>query len=429
MRDNAVIALSDIFNRIGMRPIAYPSLKESDPLSNPLDLYDVRFWLFAGIAVVVLNALVHRRARSWTFAVLNLGFLGLYLGKKALVLGVGLLILGPFLRLMRAGRTGTAWSLLAATGTLGLFVFHKRPDLFVVRLPALEHLEYLLATIGFSYVALRLYELGRAVHEGRHEPPGFAATVNYLLPFHMLAAGPIQAYDEFVTQPAIPPRLGVADALGGFDRIAAGLFKKYVLANLIQRLFLTDYRSAGPYVLLEAQLKFLWLYLDFSAYSDVAVGVGRLMGVATPENFDRPYLARNIIEFWERWHISLSLFIRRNIFIPVQLALMRLTDGRRPLQIASLAFTASFLLCGLWHQINLRWLAWGAFHAAGLVACNIYRTRLTRRLGGRKGVNKYMANRWIRAASTALTFEFNAAAVFIVTYPFEVPTWIPGLSS
>ncbi len=101
-----------------------------------------------------------------------------------------------------------------------------------------------------------------------------------------------------------------------FDRIASGLFKKYVLANLIKRLFLTDYRSAGLYVLLEVQLTFIWLYLDFSAYSDVAVGVGRLMGVATPENFNRPYLARNIIEFWERWHISLSQFIRRNIFIP-----------------------------------------------------------------------------------------------------------------
>ena len=83
------------------------------------------------------------------------------------------------------------------------------------------------------------------------------------------------------------------------------------------------------------QLNYLWLYLDFSAYSDIAVGVGRLMGVATPENFNRPYLARNMIDFWERWHISLSLFIRRNMFIPIQLALMRRTDGRRPLLVAS----------------------------------------------------------------------------------------------
>jgi alginate O-acetyltransferase complex protein AlgI len=394
-------------------------------LSSPLDLYSVRFWMFVAVAVAVLNPLVAPRARRWTFALVNLAFLGLYLRKKVLVLLVGLLLVRPFLRLMRAGRPGAAWSLACGVGTLGLFVFHKRPYLFAEAAPALQHLEYLLVTIGFSYVALRLYELGRAVREGRHEPPDFPATVNYLLPFHMLAAGPIQAYDEFAAQPGVPPPLSPAESLGAFDRIASGLFKKFVLANLIQRLFLTDYRASGVYVLLESQLTFLWLYLDFSAYSDVAVGVGRLMGVATPANFNRPYAARNIIEFWERWHISLSQFIRRNVFIPIQLALMRRTEGARPLVVASLAFTASFLLCGLWHQVNLRWLAWGAFHAAGLVVCNLYRHRLTKRLG-RKGVNQYLANPWVRAAATVLTFEFNVAAVFLVTYPFEVPSWIPG---
>jgi alginate O-acetyltransferase complex protein AlgI len=107
---------------------------------------------------------------------------------------------------------------------------------------------------------------------------------------------------------------------------------------------------------------------------------------------------------------------------------MRWTDGQRPLLVASLAFTVSFLLCGLWHQISLRYLAWGAFYAAGLVVCNLYRYWLTKWLG-RKGVNRYMANRWIRLASTVLTFEFSVAAIFIVTYPFEVPTWIPGQSN
>jgi alginate O-acetyltransferase complex protein AlgI len=398
-------------------------------VSSPLDLYGVRFWLFVPISVLILNSLVNPAVRRWAFALINLGFIGLYLGWNTVSLVAALLILGPVLRLMRPGRPGSALSLLVWSGTLALFVLHKRPDLLVARLPALERLELVLVTIGFSYVALRLYELGRAVREGRHEPPGFAATVNYLLPFHMLAAGPIQAYDEYVSQPAIPPPLNISQSLDAFDRIASGLFKKYVLANLIQRILLSDYRTKGLYVLVEAQLTFLWLYLDFSAYSDVAVGVGQLMRVATPENFNRPFMARNIIDFWERWHITLSLFIRRNVFFPVQLILMRWTDGQWILVAASLAFTLSFLLCGLWHQVNLRWLSWGAFHAAGLIVCNIYRNRLTKRLGGRKGVSRYMANRWIRLAATVVTFEFNVAAVFIVTYPFEVPTWIPGLSN
>ncbi len=170
------------------------------------------------------------------------------------------------------------------------------------------------------------------------------------------------------------------------------------------------------------QLNYLWLYLDFSAYSDVAVGLGMLMGFATPENFNRPYLARNVIEYWERWHISLSQFIRRNLFIPIQLALLRRTEGRSPLMAASLAFTVSFLLCGLWHSISWPWLAWGACQSAGLVACNYYKYALQKRLG-RKGVKEYLANRWIKLAAIALTFEFAAAVVAVATYPYGEIRW------
>jgi D-alanyl-lipoteichoic acid acyltransferase DltB (MBOAT superfamily) len=244
----------------------------------------------------------------------------------------------------------------------------------------------------------------------------------------MLAAGPIQAYDDFVAQPGVPPPPTTREAIGALDRIAAGLFKKYILANLIESLLLTGFRARGAYLLAEAPLKFLWLYLDFSAYSDVAVGVGRLIGVATPENFDRPYLARNVVEFWDRWHISLSQFIRRNLFIPIQMTLMRRTEGRHPLAIASFAFAVSFLLCGLWHGVTIPWVVWGGFQAAGLIACNLYRHFLLTRLG-RKGLNRYMANRPIRIAGCVLTFAYQSVAIAIATFPYgELTTWTPTSS-
>ena len=205
----------------------------------------------------------------------------------------------------------------------------------------------------------------------------------------MLAAGPIQAYDDFIAQPEVPPALTARQSLTFLERIASGLFKKFVLANYIDRLFLTGFHAHGPYFLLEMQFNYLWIYLDFSAYSDVAIGLGGLMGVATPENFNRPYMARNVIEFWERWHISLSQFIRRNLFIPIQLALVRRTDGRLPILSASVAFGVSFLLCGLWHSISLPWLAWGAFQALGLIVCNLYRHALTKRLGARASIDTW----------------------------------------
>jgi D-alanyl-lipoteichoic acid acyltransferase DltB (MBOAT superfamily) len=206
------------------------------------------------------------------------------------------------------------------------------------------------------------------------------------------------------------------------ERIALGLFKKFILANYIDRIFLTGFQAPMPYFLFEVQMNYIWLFFDFSAYSDVAVGLGMLMGVATPENFNRPYLARNVIEYWERWHISLSQFIRRNLFIPIQLALMRYTEGRAPLTAASIAFTASFLLCGLWHSVSWPWLAWGVCQAAGLVACNYYKYALQKRLG-RKGVKEYLANRWIKVAAIVLTFEFAATVVAVATYPYGEIRW------
>jgi D-alanyl-lipoteichoic acid acyltransferase DltB (MBOAT superfamily) len=390
---------------------------------STVDLYSVQFWWVVALAMATLVPLTRPRARSWALAALNLGFLALLLRKDMLF--VLALVAGAWLGLKLVARLGVAGALPFALAVLALFLAYKLPGVIV---PEKSPLLNALTVIGFSYVTLRLIDVERAVAEHRHAPPGPAATVNYLLPFHMLAAGPIQSYDDFVAQPPIPPAPTARDAIGALDRIASGLFKKYILANLIDSLLLTGFRARGAYLLAEAPLTFLWLYLDFSAYSDVAVGVGKMIGVATPENFDRPYLARNIIEFWDRWHISLSQFIRRNVFIPIQVSLMRRTGGTHALAIACLAFAVSFLLCGLWHGVSWPWLGWGAFQAAGLIACNLYKHWLLKRLG-RKGVNRYLENRPIRLAGMALTYIHQSIALAIAMFPYQELTWWTPTSS
>ncbi len=401
------------------------------------DLYNVEFWWVVGLALIVLVPLADARARKWALAAINLSIFALMLkGGLLVVLGMAAgawLLLGACAIGSRAGGAGPAapglvaryLPRLAMAGgglvVLGLFVINKLPALGASA--GLGRLAPVLSAMGFSYVALRWLDAARVLRDGGRRAPDLAATINYLLPFHMLAAGPIQSYDEFTAQPPVPAPLTRWAALRAIERISLGLFKKYVLAQALERLFLTGFHSQGAYVLLEVQLIYLWLYLDFSAYSDVAVGLGRLIGVATPENFNRPYLARNVIDFWERWHISLSMFIRRNVFIPMQLAGMRATGGRAPLWIASAAFVVAFLLCGLWHSIGWVWAAWGLYQAIGLIICNLYRHFLTRRLG-RKGVLSYMANGRIRLVAMLLTFEFAAFGVAIVTYPFpELFSW------
>ncbi|HEY2157366.1 MAG TPA: MBOAT family O-acyltransferase [Isosphaeraceae bacterium] len=383
--------------------------------SQTIDLFRPPFWIALAAGIALLVPAVNPALRRWIGAAINFGVIVALLGIHAAWVAGGLGVAWLYLRLCeRPGPRGFL-AALGASATLALFLIHKRPELVGEIGPA--RINPILIAVGFSYVALRFFEASRAVIEGRHPAPGLAATVNYLIPFHMLAAGPIQSYDDFAAQPPVPPAPGMSTALRGVERVCLGMFKKYVLANVIELAFLTNFRATGPYFLLELQVNYLWLFLDFSAYSDIAVGAGLLMGVATPENFDRPYLARNMIDYWERWHITLSQFIRRNVFIPLQLTLMRATGGRAPLKIASFAFLISFLLCGLWHAIDVRWMIWGVLHGLGLTACNLYRFALTKRLG-RRGVERYLANPWIRAAARVVTFEFVAVTVWIITAPW-----------
>jgi D-alanyl-lipoteichoic acid acyltransferase DltB (MBOAT superfamily) len=382
-----------------------------------VDLFSVSFWTTVVLACGIMIPLVGRTPRQVAFAMINLGFLGYMLSVDFVVLLSGILLTSLFLRQVERGKNTSTWLWLGGFMALAIFLVHKRPE-FGAEL-GLRRWNPLLSIIGYSYFALRLVEVTRGVAEQRHRSPNLFELINYLLPFHMISAGPIQSYDDFVSQPDTPPPLGVPATLRAVERIVSGMFKKFVLANALEAVFLSTFRAGGPYFFLETQINYVWLFLDFSAYSDIAVGIGTLMGVATPENFNRPYIARNCIDYWERWHISLSQFIRRNLFIPLQLSLVRRTDGRYPLVIASFAFAVSFLLCGLWHNIGLNWLAWGAYHALGLIICNLYREYLLKTLG-RKGLNRYLANPWIRVLAIAVTFEFVAFSLVIVTYPWSL---------
>jgi D-alanyl-lipoteichoic acid acyltransferase DltB (MBOAT superfamily) len=173
-----------------------------------------------------------------------------------------------------------------------------------------------------------------------------------------------------------------------------------------------------PYMAVEVMFFYLWVYLDFSGYSDITVGAGRLMGVATPENFNRPYTARNLVDFWDRWHMSLSRFIYRNLFIPVQLMLLRRAGPGAALWCAGVAFSVSFLLCGLWHELNVRWALWGIMHAAGLVTVNCYRAWLQKVLS-REAFHRYRASRTIRVAAIVLTQVFAATSLLVASWPRE----------
>lgn len=383
-----------------------------------IDLAGRDFWLAFFFALLILIPIRSARLRPWVWALCNLAFLKLLLYQWQLILVLGAVaVVFLAMRLTRWHFGILIAGLMLGCSTLAMFMIHKLSTLA----SALHMTQFsaVLSAIGFSYVALRLTDLLRGVLVDGAPPPSLPSTLNYLLPFHMLAAGPIQNYADFVAQQPVPAPLTLPQTMAATERIILGLVKKFVFASALQRMFLTGFSVSGWYFFFEIQIFYVWLYLDFSALCDVAVGVGTLLGVATPENFDRPYLARNMINFWERWHITLSQFIRRNIYIPLQLWLVRRSRIELALWWSSCALAVSFVLCGLWHGISVRYLLWGLWHATGVVAAVLYRQYLTRKLGT-KGYKRYLEHKGVRLIAIFVTFEFVAFSLVIIQAPLKV---------
>ncbi len=159
------------------------------------------------------------------------------------------------------------------------------------------------------------------------------------------------------------------DILLGFTFIISGLFKKVVLASylsehIVHNTFSTPDSYASLTVLIAVYAYAMQIYCDFSGYSDLAVGVGRLMGYRLPQNFNAPYLAVSIQDFWRRWHITLSSWLRDYLYIP-------LGGNRRGSTYVNLLITMT--LGGLWHGSHLRFLIWGVMHGVGLAFVHFWK--------------------------------------------------------
>jgi alginate O-acetyltransferase complex protein AlgI len=222
-----------------------------------------------------------------------------------------------------------------------------------------------LLPIGISFFTFHAISYVVDVYRGdaiAQKSPVHAAL--YLLLFPQLIAGPIIRYRDIADQLARRV-VGLDDFAYGVRRFVVGLAKKVLVANIVagpaDRIFGT------PADQLTARLAWLGIvcytlqiYFDFSGYSDMAIGLGRMFGFRFPENFRWPYIAETVQEFWRRWHISLSTWFRDYLYVP--LGGSRVTPGRMYVNLV-----AVFFLCGLWHGAKWNFVVWGLFHGTFLV--------------------------------------------------------------
>jgi alginate O-acetyltransferase complex protein AlgI len=235
-------------------------------------------------------------------------------------------------------------------------------------------------------------DLYRRDAEGTHSLLAHLSAVSF---FPTIVAGPITRVSELVKQFAASPALTRADGGRAFFLIGLGLMKKaliadYLAENFVNRVFDTPNLYSGAEALIAVYAYSLQLYFDFSGYTDIARGVAQLLGIRLPINFDRPYLSANMTEFWRRWHITFSNWLRDYLYFSL--------PGKRTKVMPYLNLVITMILGGLWHGTTWTFAIWGALHGIALAV-----TRLWQTLRGRP---KQPSSIWIRTLFIFLTYQF-----------------------
>ncbi len=227
--------------------------------------------------------------------------------------------------------------------------------------------------LGFSYLAFRLLHALLDYRAGRLPSYTLGEFVTYALFFPASTAGPIDRSQHFVDELRKPAAWEPERLLEGAWRILLGCFKKFAIADSLALLALSGQNAsqaqgiAWMWVMLYAYS--LRIFFDFSGYTDIALGLGKMLGLSLPENFTAPYLKTDLTAFWNSWHITLAQWFRAYLFNPLTRALR--SRQRLPVWvILLLAQVSTMLLIGLWHGVSWNFAAWGAWHGMGLFIQN-----------------------------------------------------------
>lgn len=286
--------------------------------------------------------------------------------------------------------------------------------------------------LGFSYICFRLIHTLRDRQTGRLPESDLRAYISYVVFFPSLAAGPIDRLERFqddFCQPAARPGdpRNAADLTEAGRRIATGLFKKFAVADTLALIALNSQnalqaRGSGWLWLMLYAYSFQ-IYFDFSGYTDIAIGMGRILGITLPENFTAPYRKPNLTQFWNSWHMSLTLWFRGYFFNP----LVRFLRGQvkaGPTVVLLITQLATMLLIGLWHGITWNFAIWGLWHGLGLFIQNRWTDFIRPRISGH--AHSPGVQRFFNVASTLLTFHYVTLGWVWFVLPADVAGQVVG---
>ncbi|GHU61802.1 alginate regulatory protein [Clostridia bacterium] len=264
----------------------------------------------------------------------------------------------------RRAKAALVWAIIVSIAALGFF---KYADFFIENVSQLTGVPLaalkIALPIGISFYTFQILSYDIDLYRGNaNVQRNFLSFATYVTIFPPLIAGPIVRYVQIENELGVR-RTTLSDFADGIRRFVIGLGKKVLIANVLGEL-VAVYQASD-----EASVLFVWLYVvayalhiyfDFSGYSDMAIGIGRMFGFRFPENFNYPYIAASVTDFWRRWHMSLSSWFRDYVYIP-------LGGNRVPLARHVFNIALVWFLTGFWHGAGWNFILWGLFYAVILL--------------------------------------------------------------
>ena len=277
---------------------------------------------------------------------------------------------------------------------------------------------HLLAFIGISYMSFKTIQIMLEISDGLiKEKINIKDYLQFLLFFPTVSAGPIDRSRRFLTEiNDVMPRKEYLELAGdGVYRIVLGLLYKVVLSTYVYQMLLAlNNTSTVVYSIKYMYLYTLYLFFDFAGYSLMAVGSSNILGIQTPVNFNKPFLSVDIKDFWTRWHITLSIWLRDFVFSRVLMQVIRKKWFKNRLHNAAYAYMVNMLVMGFWHGISVSYIAYGFYHGILMSGFEIYQKKST-------FYKKHKNKTWYKLMSWFVTMNLVMVGFFIFSgEPYKI---------
>ena len=277
---------------------------------------------------------------------------------------------------------------------------------------------HLLAFIGISYMSFKTIQIMLEISDGLiKEKISIKDYLQFLLFFPTVSAGPIDRSRRFLKEiNEVMPRKEYLELAGdGVYRIVLGLLYKVVLSTYVYQMLLAlNNTGTVVYSIKYMYLYTLYLFFDFAGYSLMAVGSSNILGIQTPMNFNKPFLSVDIKDFWTRWHITLSTWLRDFVFSRVLMQVIRKKWFKNRLHNATYAYMVNMLVMGFWHGLSVSYIVYGFYHGVLMAGFEVYQKKST---FYKKNKNK----NWYKLLSWFVTMNLVMIGFFIFSgEPYKI---------